>query len=486
MRLSEITKNLNIIKTVGDMNMDIAHVAYDSRKVKRGTLFVCIDGTTADGHKYIPQAYENGAAAFLTQREVRVPDGTAMIQVEDTRYGLALAADAFFGHPTSKLPVVGITGTKGKTTTTYMVKAIVEKAGKKTGLIGTSANMIGDEVLYSTRTTPEALDLQELFAAMIDKGMDMCVMEISSQGLMLHRVTGTELDIAVFTNIEKDHISPTEHKDFADYFNQKLKIFKLAKRALINIDSNKKDEIIKTCSEYCSEYLTYSMKDANADIYADEITANSDSVQFRVKTPWFEDGISIGMPGLFNVSNALAAIGVCGMSGISQESIKSGLKRCKVKGRTEIVASGNGYTVMIDYAHNAMSLESLLREVKKYVAGRVVCVFGCGGNKDISRRYEMGEVSGKLADFTIITSDNPRNEEPESIISGIEEGMLKTDGEYIKIVNRRDAIEYAINNAEKDDIIILAGKGHENYQMFKDKTIHFDEKEIVEEIIKNL
>lgn len=482
MILSEIIRNIDCIKSTGDCSIEIEHIAYDSRKVKRNTLFVCIDGTTTDGHKYISQAYENGAVAFLTQKEAVVPEGAAVIQIKDTRRGLAMVSDQFFDHPSGKFPVIGVTGTKGKTTITHMAKTIVESAGKKSGLIGTISNMIGDETLYSARTTPESLDLQELFVNMIEKEMDMCIMEVSSQGLMLHRVTGTELDIAVFTNIEKDHISPTEHKDFEDYFNQKLKIFNMAKRAVINLDSDKSEVLLQKCPK---DHLTYSIQ-GKADIMAENIVTNADSVEFKAITPWFTQDMKVALPGLYNLSNALAAIGICGLMGISHQEITAGLLKCKVRGRSEIVASGNGYTVMLDYAHNAMSLESLLKEAKHYAKGRIVCVFGCGGNKDISRRFEMGEISGKLADFTIITSDNPRNEKPEDIIEDIEKGISKTKGKYIKIVNRRDAMKYAIENAQKDDMIIFTGKGHENYQMFKDKTIHFDEKEVVEEILLEL
>ena len=482
MLLKDLLNGLKTEFTKGNLEIDISDIAYDSRKVKKDSLFVCIDGTTTDGHKYIQQAFENGAAAFLTSRQADIPEGTAEIRIENTRLGLAFVVDKFFEHPTGKLPLVGVTGTKGKTTTTFMIKQILEKENKKVGLIGTIENMIGQEVLYTERTTPEAYDLQALFCEMIEKNTDVAVMEVSSQGVMLDRVAFCDYEIGVFTNIESDHIGPNEHVDFEDYFTQKLRFLPMCKKVLINADMHYVDRV-KTNAP--NGFMTYGIVN-NADVFAKNISAKPDSIEFDVSTPWWSDRIILSVPGTFNVSNALAAIAVCALLGVSKQAILDGLADFKVKGRTEIVFSNKKFTVMIDYAHNAMALESLLKAVRQYAPGRIVCLFGCGGNRDRSRRFEMGEVSGKFADYTIITSDNPRNEEPDAIIDDIEVGMKKTDGKYIKITKRPEAMRFAIENAQQNDIIIFAGKGHETYQIFKDKTIHFDEREIVAEILKEL
>jgi len=482
MQLSQLIEGLETKQISGEIDIMISDVAYDSRKVKKNSLFVCIDGTTADGHLFISQAFENGAVAFLTSREVEIPKGTTEIRIENTRKGLAFVVDKFFNHPTGSLPLVGVTGTKGKTTTTFMIKQIMETAEKKVGLIGTISNMIGDEILYTERTTPEAYDLQALFSDMLDKKTDIAVMEVSSQGVMLDRVTYCDFEVGVFTNIESDHIGPNEHKDFEDYFSNKLAFLGMCKRTLINADMHYFDRV---CAASPKGYLTYGIEQ-KADISAKNIIAKPDSIEFDVVSPWWSDRVILSVPGLFNVSNALAAIGVCALMNIGKEEIIKGLSTFKVKGRTEIVFSNDKFTVMIDYAHNAMALKSLLEAVRSYAKGRVVSLFGCGGNRDRARRFEMGEVSGEFADFTIITSDNPRNEEPEAIISDIETGMKKTKGDYLKITNRPEAMKYAIEHAKQDDIIIFAGKGHETYQIFKDKTIHFDEREIVADILKEL
>ncbi|MEI6601940.1 MAG: UDP-N-acetylmuramoyl-L-alanyl-D-glutamate--2,6-diaminopimelate ligase [Clostridia bacterium] len=482
MLLRQIIDGLEIKTVNGNLDIDISDIAYDSRKVKKNALFVCIDGTTVDGHQYVMQAYENGAVAFLTSHEVGIPAGCTEVLVENTRTGLAFVADKFFSHPTGRFPVVGVTGTKGKTTTTYMMKQILEVEGKKVGLIGTIANMIGQQILYTERTTPEAYDLQALFCEMLEKHTDVAVMEVSSQGLMLDRVACCSFEIGVFTNIESDHIGPNEHTDFEDYLMQKLKFPPMCKQFLINADMH---DVQRVKAVAPTGFLTYGIEN-KADIFAQNIIAKPDAISFDVITPWWSDHVMLSVPGAFNVSNALAAIGVCALLGVSKESILAGLAHFKVKGRTEIVFSNKKFTVMIDYAHNAMSLESLLKAVREYAPGRIVSVFGCGGNRDRARRFEMGEVSGKYADFTIITSDNPRNEEPEAIIADIEVGMQKTDGSYIKITNRPEAMRHAIATAQQDDIIIFAGKGHETYQIFKDTTIHFDEREIVAEILAEL
>jgi len=481
MLLSELINGLEVVYRKGNMDVEISGIAYDSRKARPGYLFVCIDGTKTDGHKFIPGALENGAVALLTEKDVDVQrSDIAIVKTLSTRYGLAHVSDAFYGHPSGSMNIIGVTGTKGKTTITYMIKSILECAGEKVGLIGTICNKIGDEVLYTERTTPESLDLQSLFSEMLEKKVETVVMEVSSQGLMLHRVSCTDYDTGIFTNISRAHIGPREHKDFDEYLNSKIKLFKMCKRGLVNADSPYSRNVIEGAE---CEVLTYGI-DSEADIKAVNINKHADSVEFEVITPWGNEQIKVGIPGKFSVYNALAAIGACAMKGIPFESIKRGLEKVSVPGRVEVLETGRDFTVMIDYAHSPDSLENILTTVREFAPGRVVCLFGCGGDRDRTMRPMMGEISGNIADFTIITSDNPRTEEPDRIISDIEEGIKKTKGEYVKITDRREAIKYAITHAKPKDIIILAGKGHENYITFKDKTIHFDEREVVKEILE--
>ena len=477
MKLKELIKGLNIVEFEGDMEIEIESIAYDSRKAKEGSVFVCIEGFKVDGHKYIPQAIENGTRAFIVQKEVEMPAGMSVVRVEDTRYALASISDIFFGHPSGKFNLIGITGTKGKTTTTYMIKSILENYGQKVGLIGTIANMIGDEVLPTDRTTPESYDLQELFCDMVQKNVKSVVMEVSSHALELHRVSCSEYDIGVFTNLSRDHLD--FHKTFENYLEAKIKLFGICKKGLINIDNEFGKRVVENAR--CEVY-TMGI-DNEADIRAVDIAHHPNSVDFKVISPWFEGKISVSIPGKFSVYNALAAIGSCALMGVPFEYIQKGLAGVRVPGRAEIVDVGKDYTVMIDYAHSPDSLENILTTVKAYAPGRVVCVFGCGGDRDKTKRPVMGRISGQLADFTIITSDNPRTEDPEMIINDIEEGIKETGAAYIKIVDRREAIKYALMNARDKDIIVLAGKGHENYIILKDKTIHFDETEVIREIL---
>lgn len=478
MLLKELINGLNVVQISGEIDVEIGGIAYDSRKVGNGWLFVCVEGFKTDGHNYIPVAVENGAKALLVQKEVNVPENVTVIRVADTRYALAYIGDAFYRHPSGNFNLIGVTGTKGKTTTTYMIKAILEAARQKVGLIGTIGNQIGSEVLPTERTTPESYDLQALFAEMVEKGVDSVVMEVSSHALELHRVSCSDYDIGIFNNLSRDHLD--FHETFENYLNAKIKLFKMCKKGLINIDSEYGEEVVKRAE--CEVY-TFGI-DKKADIRAFDVVTHPDSVEFNAVTPWGESRIKVGIPGRFSVYNALGAIGACRMMDIPYEFILEGLQSVSVPGRAEVVETpGRDFTIIIDYAHSPDSLENILATVKGYAAGRLVCLFGCGGDRDKTKRPIMGEISGRLADFTIITSDNPRTEEPGAIIENIEAGIKGTGAEYITILDRREAIRYAIENAETKDIIVLAGKGHETYQIFKDKTIHFDEREVVKEIL---
>lgn len=485
MLLSDIVNGLEIDEIIGNLNIDIKDLAYDSRKVKPSSLFVCIDGVIQDGHKYINDAVKNGAKAILVMKNVSPIKDVTIIRIKDTRYGLAYVSNKLFKSPSKELNLIGVTGTKGKTTTTFIVKSIFDMAGKKTGLVGTIQNMIGEKVLFAERTTPESYDLQQMMREMIDKSCDTCIMEVSSQGLALDRVALCDYDIGVFTNLSADHIGPGEHSNIQEYAEAKAKLFTMCKKGLINIDSEYANMMIKNAT---CEIFTYGIEKEGMvikpDFMAKDIVKSASGVKFTVCSQYGECEFESAIPGKFSVYNALAAIGVGFMSGIPADTIANALGNVKVPGRAEIVDTNTDFTVMIDYAHNPDSFINILTTVKEYAKGRVIFLFGCGGDKQRPREL-MGETAGKYADFSIITSDNPRTEEPMSIIEDLEKGMLKTDGEYICIVDRKEAIKYAIDIAKAGDVIILAGKGHETYQIFKDKQIHFDEREIVQEILDN-
>jgi len=483
MLLEKLIEGLDVKSFKGDNNLEISGIAVDSRKVKKGFIFVCIEGFTTDGHNYIPVALENGATALLVQKEVEnIPEGITVIRIANTRYGLANISDIFYNHPSTKFNLIGVTGTKGKTTITHMIKAILEEDNRLVGLIGTLGSKIGDQTLHTERTTPEALDLQEVFSDMADSQVDSVVMEVSSQGLELHRVSCCDFDIGAFTNLTQDHIAPNEHASMEEYFNAKLKLFSMCKRALVNIDSPYGKRVIEAAK---CEVLTFGIENS-ADFTAANIVTHPDSVDFDVVTAKETYAVKVPIPGLFSVYNALTAIGIATMMNIDKSHIINGLIKVVVPGRAEIIARRENFTVMTDYAHTPDSLQNILKTVKAFAKGRTVCVFGCGGDRDRTKRPLMGEVSGNIADFTIITSDNPRTEDPESIVRDIEEGIKRTSGEYIMIVDRRTAIRTALENARIGDVIVLAGKGHETYQIFKDKTIKFDEREVVAELLKEL
>ena len=487
MKVFELVKDFEYEVINGDINREISTLVSDNRKLTKDCVFVCIDGANFDGHSVVNDAFKCNAAAVIVMKNVEVPENinTAVIKVKDTREALALASAAYFSYPTKEIKVIGVTGTKGKTTTTYLIKSILENAGYKVGLIGTIETIIGDEHIPSKNTTPESYVLQETFRKMADNGIEVCVMEASSQGFLMKRTLGTEFEIGIFTNLEPDHIGPNEHDSFENYMECKSMLFRQCKAGILNADDEHLEGILKghTC-----EVFTYGMSE-NADYRASNVKLFEEkgvlgisfSVNGRINTD-----VAIDMPGKFSLYNALTAVSVCSYLGIKEDAIKSALKSAKVKGRIEMVPVSDDFTLMIDYAHNAMALESLLTTLKEYESGRLVCVFGCGGNRAKSRRFEMGEVSGRLADFTIITSDNPRFEEPLDIIADIVTGIEKTDGEYIKIPDRKEAIKYAIENGRKGDIIVLAGKGHEDYQEIKGVKYPMDERVLISEVLEEL
>lgn len=483
--LKDLLEELTYECIRGTLDREVTDIIYDSRKVTEGCLFVCIPGAVVDGHDFAAAAVQAGAATLLVEREIDLPKESdiTVLKVENARYAMAFISAAFFGHPAKEMKIIGITGTKGKTTSTYLVKSILEQAGRKVGLIGTIEIIIGEEHIHADHTTPESYLIQKYFRQMADAGCDTVVMEVSSQGLMLHRTQGFVFDFGIFTNIEPDHISPAEHKDFADYMHCKSLLFRQCRVGIVNKDDEHWQDILKdhTCS-----VETFGI-DSQADLRAENITflkqAGALGVGFDV-SGLMNFHVEIATPGKFSVYNALTAIAICRHFEVSEDKIRAALLKAKVKGRIEMVKVSDDFTLMIDYAHNAMALESLLTTLREYHPHRLVCLFGCGGNRARSRRFEMGEVSGRMADLTIITSDNPRYEEPQAIIEDIKTGISKTDGAYVEICDRKEAIAYAIAHGEPGDIIVLAGKGHEDYQEICGVKHPMDERVLIREVLE--
>ena len=489
MKLKEMLVGLEELKAKGDLDVEIKGISSNSKEVKEGDLFVAIKGFAVDGHKFVNDAIEKGASAIIIEegcdlKSFDVPKELSVVMAKDTRKALAIVSSNFYGNPSKKFKLIGVTGTKGKTTTTFMIKEILEKAGKKVGLIGTIATYInGKKLKDSDRTTPESLELQQLFSQMVKEGVEVVVMEVSSQSLKLHRVDGCEFDIVLFTNFSEDHISPNEHPDMEDYFNSKLKLFEMCKVGIVNTDDLHGAKIPKLFPD--SQITTYGI-DNYANVLAKDITITNSYVDFRVKITDRNERVKTCIPGRFSVYNSLAAICVAQKFGVTSEVVKQALLEVRVPGRSEMVDNKLEIPIMIDYAHSPESLQNILQAVKSYTRGKVISVFGCGGDRDSSKRPIMGEISGRIADYTFITSDNPRTEEPKKIVEQIEEGIKKTKGKYSVVVDRTEAIKQAIKMATKRDIIVLAGKGHEPYQEICGKKHPFDERIIVRELIEEL
>lgn len=479
-------KNLKVSKSVGSLELDISDISYDSRKVKKGDIFVCLVGSNSDGHDYVQNAVKSGAVAVVAEKEIDIP-GVTILYVKDTREFLAGISANFFGNPAKKIKTIGITGTKGKTTTSFMIKNILEQSGKKVGIIGTIGALCGNAITKLPNTTPESYEIQKHLKNMYESGCTYCVIEASSIGLKEHRLDGFEFDFGIFTNFSHDHIGGNEHKTMEEYLKCKSMLFKKCKTGFLNLDDEKYGDII---IDHTCKIFTYSVI-KEADITAKNINLVNENgnigVSFDICGLNNEiSDIYIPIPGKFNVYNALAAVAVCKYIGIKKEDIVNGLKNVKVKGRMEPVKISSEYSLFIDYAHNALSMENVLTTLKKYNPKRIVTLFGAGGNRPKIRRYEMGEISGKYSDLSVITSDNPRYENPMDIIEDIKTGISKTNGKYTIIPDRKEAIKYCIQNAQKGDIIILAGKGHEDYQEIQGKKYHMDEREIIDEICKEL
>lgn len=456
-------------------DIDITGIAYDSRNVLPGNMFVCIKGFETDGHKYAKMAADNGAAVIVAQDKIDV--GVPVWYVDNSRVAIADMARKYYGNPSEKFKLIGVTGTNGKTTVTYLIKSIIEAANMCIGVIGTNQNIIGDKVLVTqstTPTTPNALELQQLFAEMAEGSAECVVMEVSSHALELDRVYGCHFDVGVFTNLTRDHLD--FHKTMENYLAAKAKLFNICDKGVVNIDDDGGKKIASSAE---CDILTVGLSDG-CDLKAENVQITAKGTDFDVLYKGEKNHVHIAIPGKFSVYNAISAMGAALMLGIDMDTIIKGLSNASgVLGRVEVVPTDTDYTVIIDYAHTPDGLENIISTVKDFAVGKVITLFGCGGDRDNTKRPIMGEIAGRLSDYSIITSDNPRTEDPDAIISEIVEGIKKTDGEYKVIADRREAIAYALDNAKKDDVIILAGKGQETYQIIGKEKYDFDERVVV-------
>ena len=477
MKLERVLEKVEYSIINGNTDIEITDICYDSRKIKEGCLFICLVGSSFDGHDYIDSAIEKGAKAVLVEKDITRKDIT-VIKVDNTRRVLSQVSINYFNNPGSKLTTIAITGTKGKTTTSFMIKNILDEDNKKVGVIGTMGVFFGDKHYSTVNTTPESYDIQKYLREMVNDGVEYLVMEVSSQALKVGRVDGMVFDYGVFTNLSEDHIGDNEHKNMEEYIYCKSLLFKMCKNGIFNIDDIHYNEMIKDCT--CKVYTFGHNKDANLVIDKVELLRREHFIGLEMKTSGMvEDVFLVNTPGEFSAYNSACAIVVTTLLGCNIKSIKDALAKVAVRGRVEIVPVSKKYTVIIDYAHNGVSTESILTTMRKYNPKRIVSLFGCGGNRSKDRRYDMGEVSGKYADLSILTEDNSRYEDVNDIINDIEVGIKKTNGKYIKIPDRREAIKYAIDNAEEGDIILILGKGHETYQEKNGERTHFDDREEV-------
>jgi UDP-N-acetylmuramoyl-L-alanyl-D-glutamate--2,6-diaminopimelate ligase len=479
MLLRDLISKVSVDIVAAEMDLIIQGISFDSRTTATGEIFIAIRGYESDGHDFIADAVNKGAICVICEE---IPDTEIpYIVVKNSRYALAAVSAAWFGYPAERIKVIGVTGTNGKTTVTNLVKWVIENCStKKVGLIGTNINMIGEREYDSILTTPESYFIHEFFSLMHDEGCEYAVMEVSSHALQLGRVYGIEFEVGVFTNLSADHLD--FHNSLEEYAQTKALLFENCRKAAINIDD--KHASLMISKAICPVY-TFAVENETADLIAKNIKLHSDKVDFSALAIGNLDKVELGIPGMFSVYNALSAISVGVLLGFDIEKISKALKTCKgVKGRAEVVPTTGDFTILIDYAHTPDALKNIITTSRVFAEGRVVTLFGCGGDRDRKKRPLMGEIAVKHSDFVIVTSDNPRTEEPGAIINEILEGMVGTNTPYCVIENRREAIYWALDNAESNDVIILAGKGHETYQIFGKEKIHFDEREVVADYYK--
>lgn len=484
MKLEQLIKDIDYEIKQGSSSTEVKSIKYDSRTVEKGDLFVCVTGFQTDGHKYARSAVEKGASVIVAERMADGMDreGLTVVITENTRKALALISAAYYGYPSERMNVIGVTGTNGKTTTTYLIKTILDRLGNKTGVVGTIGNMIGDRKLHAERTTPESLELQELFHEMAEEGVTHAVMEVSSHSLALDRVAGVKYSTAVFTNLTQDHLD--FHKTMENYMKAKGILFSMADKAVINMD----DEAGKYMRSMArGEIITTGIDHEDADLHAENISITADGVSYTLDYDGKQYPVKLNIPGRFSIYNSLGAIGACLLNGVSMGDILEGLSLNKgVAGRFQSIPNDLGITAIVDYAHTPDGLVNILDTAHEFAKGRIITVFGCGGDRDRTKRPLMAKAVGERSDFAIITSDNPRTEDPKAILDDVEVGIIPTKCPYHKIVDRREAINEAIRMAKKDDVVIVAGKGHEDYQIFPDRTIHFDDAEEITKACENI
>ena len=483
MKLRELIEGLETVDVGGNLDIDIKGIAYDSREIKAGDIFVCIQGFYTDGHIYAQKAIEQGALALIVEKDIEAPEDIAVIRVSNSRKALAKIAANFYGNPTQNMNVIGITGTNGKTTITHLLQNIFESIGVHCGLIGTIACKILGKTYPVRNTTPESLELQKLFRKMVDQGVHTCAMEVSSHALEMNRVDEIQYRIGVFTNLTRDHLD--FHENLENYRNAKKKLFyKTTSANIINVDDENGKEIVKEIKDLPVPLFTYGIHE-RSDIYAKNIRVFSKGTEFTLVTPEFEGDIFFRTPGLFSVYNCLAAAAVAFVLGYSFESIKKGLESVDgVPGRFELIPGTGDHTIIVDYAHTPDALENVLKAVREFAQGKVITVFGCGGDRDKTKRPIMGRIAGELSDYCIITSDNPRTEDPIMIMNEIELGIKDTVCKYKMIEDRKDAIREAVYMSAPEDVVLIAGKGHETYQILGNNVIDFDDRKVAEEMFR--
>ena len=489
MLLNKLISKVEVINKVGDLNLDITNIHSDSRKIKEGGLFVAINGFSKNGIEFIPNAIKNGAKAIIVEPDVDLNSlnlSIPIISVKNTRKALAQVACEFYDNPSKKLKLIGVTGTKGKTTTTFMIKSILESHGLNVGLIGSIAVYINEEKIEDTdRTTPESIEIQKHLENMVKNNVDVAIIEVSSQAMKLERVTGCDFDISLFTNLSEDHISPKEHPNMEDYFNCKLQLLKISKHGVINND----DKIVKNIKNLLpdKDIKTFAI-DNNADfkVNPNSVVITDSYIDFSVLYKGKEERIEASIPGRFSIYNATGAIAVSSYFNVTADEIRSALKDLKVLGRSELVPNKLGLTILIDYAHTPSSLESILKAVNSYAKGKVICAWGVGGDRDAAKRPIMGEISGKLADFTVLMSDQVRTEDPLKILKEIEVGIIPTGKPYKIIVDRTEGIKYAISIAKPGDIIVIPGLGHDLYLEKNGVKYPYDERKVIAKLIDEM
>lgn len=484
MKLKKILNNIEYELIKGSLDTNITDLCYDSRKVTKDCAFICLDGTQVDGHDFIDTAIKKGASTIFIEKDIEVSQPVTVIKLSNTRKDLSLLSINYFDNPASKLTMIGITGTKGKTTTSWMIKNILEEEGKKVGVIGTMGVFIGNNHYETINTTPESYEIQKYLKEMVNQNIEYAVMEVSSQALKVGRIEGMTFDYGIFTNLTKDHIGEGEHENMEDYIYSKSLLFQKSKHGILNIDDKHYQDMTK--NNTCDIHTFGKNKEADLIINNIKLLRKEHFIGLELHTKGLiEDTFLVNTPGEFSAYNAISAILTTKLIGCKLESIKKALSKVAVKGRVEIIPVSSKYSVIIDYAHNGISMTNILNTMREYHPKRIVSLFGCGGNRSKTRRYDMGEISGRLSDFTIITEDNSRYEDINDIMNDIEIGLKKANGKYIKIEDRKEAIKYAIENAKEGDIILLLGKGHETYREKNGVREHFDEREVIKEIINN-